>query len=608
MKLLELYIHGFGKFVDTHLTFSDQANVIYGDNESGKSTLHSFIKAMFYGLERSRGRASKTDLWSKYEPWHIASYGGHLLVEYKGKPYRIERDFSKNATKPLCIVDMQRGAEVASPTELLAEMLISPSAYDNTLNVSQMASKTDAGMSDESRNYIANMNTSGNQALNITKACAYLKEKRKKLKAQIASNAELEYQANMEEIRNLRQSIEDNDKNAKLDAYKIDKEQIQNKTQHLQKNATNLHIHISDLEKKLAAKGFQSAEDIDHERQELEKRFSVFQRTASHAKKKSSLITAAALLFLGMISAITGVYLYFQNKLPAGYSYALMAICFVLILISNSFFRNYLRQRRQYTKACEKLQEFIHRRYQIHNKRQVNIEDIYQILDKFKEDFNKLSSLKVAMNKNNLTLDKAKNRLTSLDRGIEEEQRRVWEMEKNMERISALEDKNLTLSRIRNANKHWEEEILAIDLALDTMTRLSTDIKDSFGLYLNKEASGYLKQLSNGAYHAMSIDNELNIRLNTGKKLVPAYQLSAATLDQVYLSLRLASAKLLTSQKENLPLFLDESFANYDKKRNQSALKFILTQEDRQVLLFTCHGADIADLQSLKVPFNLIEL
>lgn len=608
MKLLELYINGFGKFSDMHLTFSDTANIIYGDNESGKSTLHSFIKAMFYGLERSRGRASKTDLWSKYEPWYAGHYGGTLTAAYKNSIYRIERDFRKNATTPLDIIDVRRGVHVNKPLELLSEMLISLTAYDNTVNVSQMMTKTEAGMSDELRNYIANMNTSGNQALNITKACAYLKEKKKKLKSQIISDAELEYRSNVDEINQLRQSIEDTDKNAKLDEYKISKEQIQSKTEHLQKNAANLHVHISELEKKLSAKGFGNIEDIDNERRELERRFSSFQRTVSHAKKKSLLIIAAVLLFLSTVSAISGVYLYFQNRLPVGYTYALIALCLIFIMISNVCFRNYLRQRKRYMKAYEKLQEFIRRRYQIHSQRQVDIEDIYQILDKFKEDFNKLGSLKMAMDKNSLTLHKAKNRLSTLDRGIEEEQKRMWEMEKSIERISSLEDRNLSLSHIRTVNKHLEEEILAIDLALDTMTRLSTDIKDSFGLYLNKEASMYLKNLSNGAYHAMSIDNDLNIRLNTGKKLIPAYQLSTATLDQVYLSLRLASAKLLTSHKEALPFFLDDTFSNYDKHRLLSSMKFILAQENRQVFLFTCHREDTKILQSLDIPFNLIEI
>ena len=60
MKILSLHIDGFGKFHDRDISFEDGLNVVYGKNEAGKSTLHTFIKGMLFGIERQRGRASKT--------------------------------------------------------------------------------------------------------------------------------------------------------------------------------------------------------------------------------------------------------------------------------------------------------------------------------------------------------------------------------------------------------------------------------------------------------------------------------------------------------------------------------------------------------------------
>lgn len=57
--------------------------------------------------------------------------------------------------------------------EILGGM--SETMYNNTISISQLKSATDEGMVSELKNYIANMNTSGNMALNITKATAYLK-------------------------------------------------------------------------------------------------------------------------------------------------------------------------------------------------------------------------------------------------------------------------------------------------------------------------------------------------------------------------------------------------------------------------------------------------
>lgn len=52
MRLLELHIDGFGKFHDRTISFNDGINIIYGKNEAGKSTLHTFIRGMLFGIER----------------------------------------------------------------------------------------------------------------------------------------------------------------------------------------------------------------------------------------------------------------------------------------------------------------------------------------------------------------------------------------------------------------------------------------------------------------------------------------------------------------------------------------------------------------------------
>lgn len=44
MKFLELHLKGFGKFHDRTISFTDGINVIYGKNEAGKSTMHTFIR------------------------------------------------------------------------------------------------------------------------------------------------------------------------------------------------------------------------------------------------------------------------------------------------------------------------------------------------------------------------------------------------------------------------------------------------------------------------------------------------------------------------------------------------------------------------------------
>ena len=64
MKIEKLEIRNFGKMQNRTLEFSDGIQLISGENESGKSTVHTFIRSMLFGMTRGRGRAAKNDVYS----------------------------------------------------------------------------------------------------------------------------------------------------------------------------------------------------------------------------------------------------------------------------------------------------------------------------------------------------------------------------------------------------------------------------------------------------------------------------------------------------------------------------------------------------------------
>ena len=136
-----------------------------------------------------------------------------------------------------------------------------------------------------------------------------------------------------------------------------------------------------------------------------------------------------------------------------------------------------------------------------------------------------------------------------------------------------------------------------MDLAQDTMTNLSTTIRDSFGLYLNKTASELIEGITGGIYRSMSIDQDLNIFMNTPTRLVPIEQVSSGTADQIYLALRLAAAHFIQGNADRLPLIFDDSFVLYDDERLRTVLKWLPTAYSGQILVFTCHEREMRVLK-----------
>ena len=68
MYIKKLQINNFGKLKDKKIELSNDINIIYGKNESGKSTLLKFITSMFYGANKNKNGKRISD-YEKYTPW-----------------------------------------------------------------------------------------------------------------------------------------------------------------------------------------------------------------------------------------------------------------------------------------------------------------------------------------------------------------------------------------------------------------------------------------------------------------------------------------------------------------------------------------------------------
>lgn len=94
MHIMKAEIVGFGAYRQREFTFSAGNQLIYGENEAGKSTLYQFIQAMLFGFPKKSNK--KRD----YTPTDGAAYGGRLWIatpQYKS--IKIERFRQANRGK-----------------------------------------------------------------------------------------------------------------------------------------------------------------------------------------------------------------------------------------------------------------------------------------------------------------------------------------------------------------------------------------------------------------------------------------------------------------------------------------------------------------------------
>lgn len=187
MKIRELELKHFGKFSDRSIQIEDGINILYGENESGKSTLHTFIKSMFFGMERGRGRASVYDTFSVYEPWENPNYySGSMRFESGGKTFWIDRNFDRYTKRAdlICEDDGERLSVDDGDLEMVIGGL-NAGNYENTVSVGQLKAEAGKSLAAEFKNYATNYYATGNSEMDLQMALEHLKERKKQLEREV---------------------------------------------------------------------------------------------------------------------------------------------------------------------------------------------------------------------------------------------------------------------------------------------------------------------------------------------------------------------------------------------------------------------------------------
>ena len=129
MKIERLHIDNFGKFSDYTIDFSDGFNLVFGNNEDGKTTIMSFIRLMFYG-----SGTSKSDLFSnlrrRYTPFSQEKMGGSIDFTHNGNSYTLSKQFGKTQkSDKVVLLDNALGTPINLPAgSEIGEMFFSLSA------------------------------------------------------------------------------------------------------------------------------------------------------------------------------------------------------------------------------------------------------------------------------------------------------------------------------------------------------------------------------------------------------------------------------------------------------------------------------------------------
>lgn len=617
MKINNFKINNFGKLKNKEINLNDKVNIIYGKNESGKSTMLKFITAMLYGLSKNKRGKDISD-FEKYTPWYGDEFSGKIAYTLdNGKYFEVYREFKKKNPKifneNLEDVSCEFRNDKTKGIEFFEEQtLIDEDTFVSTSVIEQEETKLSKVSQANIIQKIGNQISTGDDKISFKKAIEKI-NKQQLEKIGTAKTSQKPINIVEENIKKLKKQkeelmqIDEKIKKIEKDNYEINNN-IKNEEIKLEL-FKNYKIKLDDNKIRIEQINFRRNleneynEKINKIQEKIKEN-----KTGNFNQMKKYIIIIEILLFI-LLSIVS---IFTKNVVLISLS-IIDLIVLISTVIINKKIKNKKIKKNKYDKSLKmqlseleqnKLEEietinnkleneFKNEKEKLINKYIDNL-DLKFIESTFIMDFNEI--IVAIENKENIINNlKLKENINKIE---------VKKLEESKENLINVVEK---LEQYYDEKKELEKLNNNYNLAKECLNNAYIKMKNSISPIFKEELSKIISKISNEKYKKIKFDDEtgLTVEIENGN-YISADRLSVGTIDQMYLSLRIGALKEIS--KENMPIILDESFAYYDDKRLENILKYLVEETHNQIIVLTCSKREVDILDLLKIPYNLINL
>lgn len=597
MKINKIKINAFGNLKNKNIELK-KINIIYGKNESGKSTLQNFIINMLYGISKNKNGKFESD-YDKYNPWSGEEYSGK--IEYKldnNKIYNVYRDFNKKNPEIYDEYSNNISNEFNIDKKLGNTFFIEQTNIDREIMTSTVASMQNETQIDKNTQNllvqkVANLAESGEEDVSYKKAIAKLD---KLLLNEVGTDKSQDRPINIAKNKL-------NKLNNELDEIKDienDKYLIEEKNKEYTEN-----LNFAEKNKKIYSEIKNIMDENNSENQKIEIKEKIYKENNEKIEKikiekieknnKKNKIINYFLLFLILLINILS-FIFIKNKIINIIIFLLIPIWILINLIKNKNkkIKNNKIQINTLEKNNNELKEEINNlKNKLINK---NNEEKNKLINKYGEEIEELfnNNIHDVINNNNNEINQYNLEIHKLKLDLENIEPKLEKM------VNLIEEIQIEEENIKKLNEEKDVFLETKEIIESSYEEMKNNVTPKFNICLSE----YIDKISGGKYNNIKINDGIQVELANGK-LIPIEKLSEGTIEQIYLALRLSVIDQIS--KEKLPIFLDETFAYYDDERLAATLKFINSVQN-QAIIFTCTNRETEILEQLGIEYNLIGL
>ena len=170
---------------------------------------------------------------------------------------------------------------------------------------------------------------------------------------------------------------------------------------------------------------------------------------------------------------------------------------------------------------------------------------------------------------------------------------RLGQCQGQMESLGSRETLSRDLAALEERIRELDTTYAALDYALTALDRAQESLRRRFAPTLCRQAQQIFSQLTGGRYTQLTLGPDLSVQAQAQGEdgLRSHLWRSEGTVDQLYLAVRLAVARVLIPQA---PLVLDDALVRSDDQRYRAALDLLREEaRTRQVIVFSCRRRDL---------------
>ena len=574
MYLNKLLLKNFGKFNNREIILKPGINVISGQKDSGKTTIKEFIVAMLYGFSNCALNEKRVKKFEVYKPKDGSVFSGKANLKEDDKTYFIEKSFAKKNSRT-SVLELNSGKEIKIDNDSL-DGCIFDCCRDDYVNAFCI-DNNEENIEEYVKHDFNNMIISGAATVETNKSIAYLKKKRREYDTSLVEE-------NLEMIDSELEDYEDVDSKLKKVRKKIRdvEEELAIETARRKREARRL------IQSKTLKEESEDAEDQEEKKPD-DKMSETVSENGTEDKKESGatfldadllkdykpevkltdkiwFIILTGLFVIGVIAAIVCI-LPFDKAVRQ--IFIICTILFVIVTIVEGLYAKGVFDEEIMTPSDEEFKRII---YELERKTETYEE--VEIDMSFAQSY----------------IDRRE--------ALADEERAIL---KDMSRRDELKEERKVYDRkLKEAN----QEIHAINLAINTINDISKDISKSYSFMINNNISDIISKLSSNKFNDLYVNENNKLMVMGQNGYIDVDSLDKVELGEVYLALKLAVSKSMI--EKNMPIIFDGIFDILEDTLLTKALDIVKSLRADQIIILTSDARVEGYLNNKNKSYNLI--